>query len=88
MKAKGTVKLNVQMPQVLTGSACGAFVDGTLTVQLKKNGKPKSIPKTKLMIVAKGPKGTKPRTDEDEIVLKCLPRTTPCPTAAGTDAQP
>jgi hypothetical protein len=69
------------------GSAC-AFVDGTLTVQLKKNGKPKSIPKTKLMIVAKGPKGTKPRTDEDEIVLKCLPRTTSCPTAAGTQPLP
>ena len=39
------------------------------------------------MIVAKAPKGTKPRTDEDEIVLKCLPRTTPCPTATGTDVQ-
>jgi hypothetical protein len=88
VKAKGSVKLNVQAPQLLPGSACGAFVDGTLTVQLKKNGKPKSIPKTKLMIVAKGPKGTKPRTDEDEIVLKCLPRTTPCPTAMGNDVQP
>ena len=88
VKAKGSVKVNVQVPQLLAGSVCGAFVDGMLTVQLKKNGKPKSIPKTKLMIVAKATKGTKPRTDEDEIVLKCLPRTTPCPTATGADAQP
>jgi hypothetical protein len=88
VKAKGSVKLNVQVPQLLAGSACGAFVDGALTVQLKKNGKPKSIPKTKLMIVAKAPKGTKPRTDEDEITLKCLPRTTPCPTASPADVPP
>jgi hypothetical protein len=84
VKAKGSVKLNVQVPQVLSGSVCGAFVDGTLTVPLKKNGKPKKVPQTKLKIVAKGPKGTKPRTDNDEVVFKCLPRTTPCPTTTTT----
>jgi hypothetical protein len=73
VKAKGAVKLNVQVPQLLTGSECGSFVDVTLTIPLKKNGKPKNIPQAKLSIVAKAPKGTKPRTDQDQIVLKCMP---------------
>ena len=73
VKSKGDVKLNVAVPQLLTGSGCGAFVDGTLTIQLKKNGKPKKIPAAKISIVAKAPKGTKPRTRKSHIVLKCQP---------------
>src|SRR5262249_19920018 len=84
VKAKGTVKLNVAVPQLLSGSGCGAFVDGTLTVPLKPNGKPKKVPQTKLSIVAQAPKGTKPRSDNDQIVFKCLPRTTPCPVTTTT----
>jgi hypothetical protein len=84
VKAKGTVKLNVAVPQLLSGSGCGAFVDGTLTVPLKPNGKPKKVPQTKLSIVAEAPKGTKPRSDNDQIVFKCLPRTTPCPVTSTT----
>jgi hypothetical protein len=79
VKAKGNVKLNVQVPQLLSGSACGAFVDASLTVPLKKNGKAKKVPQTKVHLIAKAPQGTKPHTDEDSIVFKCLPRTTPCP---------
>ena len=83
VKSKGSVLLNVNVPQLLQGSQCGAFVDGTLTVTFKKNGKPK-IPKTQINIKAKAPKGTKPRTDGDAITIKCLPRTTPCPSTTTT----
>jgi len=83
VKSKGSVALNVNVPQLLQGSQCGAFVDGELTVTFKKNGKPK-IPKTTINITAKAPKGTKPRTDGDKITLKCLPRTTPCPGGSTT----
>lgn len=86
LKAKGKVKgtkgsIEVSVPQLLTGSVCGAFLN--LTVPLK-NGE--SAGKGTVNLKAKAPKGTKPRSDADKITLICNPSTQvpPCPdNAAG-----
>ena len=62
------------VPGSLDGSACGSFV---------------AVPVTQNRMVrfnanATAAKGTSPLTDRDTYVLKCLPRTTPCPTTSTT----
>jgi hypothetical protein len=70
-------KLAGAVPSSLEGSACGSFVDLTIRSD-KKRGM------LRLPANATAPKGTKPRRDRDTFILKCLPRTTPCPTASTT----
>jgi len=65
------------VPSTLQGSACGTFVDLPVRSD-KKRGM------LRLGANATAPKGTNPRRDRDTFVLKCLPRTTPCPTGATT----
>src|SRR5262245_53087588 len=65
-------------PSSLEGSACGTFVDVSVSSN-KKRGM------LRLGVNATAPKGTNPRTDRDTFVLKCRPRTTPCtPTTSTT----
>lgn len=73
LKVKGLA--NVQIPQVLEGSACGAFLD--VEVSTKKKGT--KVGKLNVKVTAKAPKGTKPRTDQDAYQLQCVPRTVACP---------
>jgi hypothetical protein len=73
LKVKG--KLNVGIPQLLEGSACGSFLD--VTVATKKGGK--KVGKAKVAVQAKALKGTKPASDSDNFELQCLPRTVACP---------
>lgn len=85
VKVKGKITINV--PALLTGSACGAFVDVEVPAKVKrdKDGNVKSAKagKVKLNLKAKAPKGTKPRTDEDTVTLLCLPRTVACASPSG-----
>ncbi len=74
-KVKG--KLNIGVPQVLEGSACGSFLD--VTVATKKTKKKVKPGKAKFKVQAKALKGTKPATDNDTFELQCLPRTVECP---------
>jgi hypothetical protein len=75
-------KVNISVPQLLTGSACGAFVDIEVPTKVKrdKDGNIKSAKagKVKFKVTAKGVKGTKPRSDVDNITLVCVPRTVAC----------
>jgi hypothetical protein len=59
-------------PAQLTGPHCGAFHDVLLPVKLSKKGK-KSTGVLKVIAKAKAPKGTKPQTDSDTYVMKCVP---------------
>jgi hypothetical protein len=59
-------------PAQLTGPQCGAFHDVLLPVKLSKKGK-KSTGVLKVTAKAKAPKGTKPQTDSDTYVMKCVP---------------
>ena len=89
LKAKGNVtgvkgesgKIVIDVPQLLEGSICGAFVD--VIVPLKgKEDKPKAG-KGKVKIDAKAPKGTKPRKDKDKYDLVCEPNPAGCGSASG-----
>jgi hypothetical protein len=84
VKAQGKVKLNVQVPQLLQGPSCGPNLDGTIPVKLDKQGQPKGAGKAKLKVTAKAAKGTKPRTDDDQFTIKCVPRTVACPASTTT----
>jgi len=87
VQVKGAFKITV--PALLTGSACGAFVTQTINAKVKrdKNGNIKSAKagKAKVMLVAQGPAGTKPRTDKDTVTFVCLPRTVACSSVAGDE---
>ena len=79
VKPVGKVKLDVAPPS-LEGAQCGPSSEGTIPVKAGKRGR--RLPgKAKLKIIAKAPKGTKPREDKDVITIKCLPRTEECPAA-------
>jgi hypothetical protein len=66
-KAKGQKgKIDVNVEQLLEGSACGAFVN--LTIPLGKKNKDG---KGKITLQAKAPKGTKPRKDKDKYTFLC-----------------
>jgi hypothetical protein len=68
-------------PTDLSGSACGAFADVKVALKGKHKNKPG---KTVLHVKAKGPKGTKPKTDADNVKFVCKPRTGTCPTTTST----
>jgi uncharacterized delta-60 repeat protein len=76
---KGKVRLDVPVLPSLYGSQCGAVVDGTIPVKMDKKGRVRGPGQAKIKIVAKAPKGTKPRADRDVVTIKCLPRTVACP---------
>ncbi len=59
-------------PAQLTGAQCGAVHDVLLPVKVSKKGK-KSTGVLKVTASAKAPKGTKPPTDKDTYVMKCVP---------------
>ena len=70
MKAKGVAGV----PQQPEGSSCaGAFVG--LTVETNAGGE--KAGKRNFRVLAKAPKGTKPRTDEDSYQLICVPNGEP-----------
>ncbi len=81
---KLTVKgaLTITVPQLLSGSVCGAFVDGEVSAKVKRdkdgNVKKAKAGKKKIMVKAKAAAGTKPRTDADTVTIACLPRTVAC----------
>jgi hypothetical protein len=78
VKARGKVKLDVAVPQLLEGPQCGAFLDAAVPIKVNKKGKP--LPsKATLKLAAKAPRSTKPRPDKDTITIQCLPRTVACP---------
>src|SRR5262249_46445571 len=74
-------KLAGAVPGSLDGSACGSF--GAIPLPLK-NGTQPAMVQVRLSANATAAKGTSPRRDRDTFVLKCLPRTTPCPTTSTT----
>jgi hypothetical protein len=82
---KLTVKgaFTISTPQLLQGSACGAFVTGEVAAKVKRdkdgNVKKAKPGKVKIKVIAKAPAKTKPRTDEDTVTIQCLPRTVACP---------
>ena len=78
LQVKG--KLNIQVPQLLQGPSCGTPLG--VAVATKKGGKKPG--KAVFKVVAKAPKGTKPRTDKDTFQLICLPRTVACGDGGGT----
>jgi len=65
-------KVVIEVPQLLEGSVCGAFIDVNIPVKVKKNGDKKSN-KAGLKTAATAPKGTKPRKDNDKFELICEP---------------
>jgi len=67
------------VPGSLDGPACGSFV--ALPLPLNNGTQPAMI---RLSANATAPNGTSPLRDRDTYVLKCLPRTTPCPTTSTT----
>src|SRR5262249_17406281 len=73
-------KLAGAVPGSLDGPACGSFV--AIPLPLKNNGtQPATV---RLSANATAAMGTSPLRDRDTFVLKCLPRTTPCPTTSTT----
>jgi hypothetical protein len=77
-KAKVPGAFNIEIPQVLEGSACGAFLDVDVAVKVKRNGT-KTFGKAKIKGIGRGVKGTKPRKDTDNFSIRCYPRTVECP---------
>jgi hypothetical protein len=59
-------------PAQLTGAQCAAFQDVNLPVKVSKKGK-KSTGVFEVTASAKAPKGTKPQSDSDTYVMKCVP---------------
>jgi hypothetical protein len=72
-------KLAGAVPGSLDGPACGSFV--AIPLPLMNGTQPAKV---LLSANATAAKGTSPLTDRDTYVLKCLPRTTPCPTTSTT----
>jgi len=63
-------------PAQLTGPQCSAFNNINLPVKVSKKGK-KSTGVLKVTATAKVPKGTKPKTDNDTYIMKCVPGCAP-----------
>jgi hypothetical protein len=63
-------------PAQLTGPQCSAFNNINLPVKVSKKGK-KSTGVLKVTASAKAPKGTKPKTDSDTYIMKCVPGCAP-----------
>src|SRR5262245_10971771 len=89
LKAKGNVtgvkgesgKLVIDVPQLLEGSICGAFIDVTIPLKGKEDN-PKAG-KAKVKVDAKAPKGTKPRKNKGKWDLVCNPNPLGCGSASG-----
>jgi hypothetical protein len=84
LKVRGA--FSVSVPELLTGSACGAFVTAEVSAKVKRDGagnvKKAKPGKARIKLTAKAPKGTKPRTDVDNVTVQCLPRTVECPASS------
>ena len=64
-------KVVIEVPQLLEGSVCGAFIDVAIPIKTTKKGdKPN---KAGVKLSATAPKGTKPRKDKDKFELICNP---------------
>ena len=89
VKAKGNVtgvkgasgKLSINVPQLLSGSVCGAFID--VNIPLKETKKGEKSNKAKVKLDGKAEKGTKPRKDKDKYDLVCEPAPGGCGSASG-----
>jgi hypothetical protein len=81
-------KVDIGVPQLLQGPVCGAFVDLPIKIPTKKDGTPKKpfYGTVTLKSSAKGVKGTKPSKGTDSIQLRCILRTTPCPSPSTTSS--
>lgn len=65
-------RLQSALPATQAGSACGAFIDLTVPVRVKKNGR-KQKGMVALPANAIAERGSKPAKDRDKFVLQCLP---------------
>jgi hypothetical protein len=63
-------------PAQLTGPQCSAFNTINLPVKVSKKGK-KSTGVLKVTATAKAPKPTKPKSDSDTYIMKCVPGCAP-----------
>jgi hypothetical protein len=89
LKVKGHVngvkgasgKFTVEVPQLLEGSVCGAFVEVEIPLKESKNNVKSN--KAKVKIDAKAPKGTKPKKDKDKYDLVCEPAPGGCGSSSG-----
>ena len=70
------VTSTLNTPAQLTGAQCAAFHDVNLPVKASKKGK-KSTGVLKVKATATAPKGTKPKTDRDTYIMKCVPGCAP-----------
>jgi hypothetical protein len=70
------VTATLNTPAQLTGAQCAAFHDVNLPVKVSKTGK-KSTGVLKVKATATAPKGTKPKTDKDTYIMKCVPGCAP-----------
>jgi hypothetical protein len=70
------VTSTLNIPAQLTGAQCAAFHDVNLPVKVSKKGK-KSTGVLKVNATATAPKGTKPKTDKDTYIMKCVPGCAP-----------
>jgi hypothetical protein len=76
-------KLNIQAPQLLEGSICGAVVQFEVAAKFNKKGKYQAgKSRQSVMGKAKAPKETKPRSDSDKWIIQCQPRVDACPGSA------
>src|SRR5262249_16191892 len=78
----GKTKLNISVPQLLTGSACGALVSVPIAIPLKANGDPKKPFYGKASISSTGAavSGTKPGKGQDTREVRALVGTVACST--------
>lgn len=73
------------LPPTFEGSSCaGSFAD--VVVPARGNGDRPG--KARLRLVARAPKGTRPRTDVDVFTFVCRARAASCPTTTTTTAVP
>lgn len=85
LRVKG--KVGVQPPASLEGATCGVFASLPLQVKKNKKGARKKPGRVAFRLSGNAPAGTSPRTDDDRIVLRCLPRSQPCPTTTTTQPE-
>jgi plastocyanin len=75
-------QLQSALPATLEGSACGPFVDLSVPVRVRRNGR-KRPGRLVLPMKATAERGTAPARDRDRLVLQCLPNPA-CPGVAPT----
>ena len=88
-KVKGDkAKIDIQLPQVLEGSACGALLNLTVPVKVTKKGSKDGSGTVTLSAQVKKNKaeGLKARKDKDKLTYVCQPRPAgeTCPSASTT----